>query len=172
MDKLRLVNVFNFLIIVALMVAISYFLVKKNLLPHYINKISTFITQQTDKNVSILQQRISSLKKELKALQEENELLKAKLNSLEKNRSKQKQQIDKKLLKDHLLKHLPQYEELFPGKKPNSGILGGKWIFYDLDIISDNKVRAYYEDGHINGRINLHFVIGDKGKVKWELAER
>ncbi|MFH0925245.1 MAG: hypothetical protein V1872_06380 [bacterium] len=200
MSRIRFFNIFNFLIIFILTMVISYLLLKETLfIPHSVNKVpnqsrqeSTYQAEKGNQNYLKLQKKTLHLEKDLNILRKENETLKRTLNSFQKEDknpsaapsfSKNKEQktkdkelspLNKKVLKNRLLKNLPSYDELFPTKKGISEILGGKWIFYDLDIIAQDKVRAYYEDGHMNGKIDLKFTI-NKGKnntdkVVWELA--
>lgn len=40
----------------------------------------------------------------------------------------------------------------------------------DINLLEDNKVLAYFEDGHIGGRMTLKYEIND-GDIEWTVLE-
>ena len=61
-----------------------------------------------------------------------------------------------------LLKH--------PELIPYEGILGGTMFFAKLELLTDQWVLAYFEDGHINGYMLLKYELSN-GNIRWEVLD-
>ncbi|MGI6554257.1 MAG: hypothetical protein ACOX2P_02430 [Bacillota bacterium] len=56
---------------------------------------------------------------------------------------------------------------------PFEPVVGGTMGFYskeDIHLLEDNKVLAYFEDGHIGGKMTLKYEIND-GHIEWTVLE-
>ncbi len=56
---------------------------------------------------------------------------------------------------------------------PHKGVLGGKMGFYFKDkihVLSDRRVFAYFEDGHVSGYAFLAYEIKDNN-ITWKLMD-
>lgn len=65
---------------------------------------------------------------------------------------------------------LMQHNELIPYE----GILGGVMRFsseIDIYVLSTSMVRAYFEDGHIDGLMLLEYQVSDGGKIQWKVVD-
>ncbi|NLN48682.1 MAG: hypothetical protein GX154_06260 [Clostridiales bacterium] len=68
-----------------------------------------------------------------------------------------------------IIDDLVRHDELIPHK----GVLGGKMGFYHKDniyVLSDRRVFAYFEDGHISGYAMLGYKIKDD-VITWEVID-
>lgn len=68
-----------------------------------------------------------------------------------------------------ILNDLKNHPELIP----TPGTMGGTMTFWPSEsrVISRNRVNAYFEDGHIGGRLLLEFAVRD-GVITWTVIER
>jgi hypothetical protein len=67
-----------------------------------------------------------------------------------------------------LVQDLMKHKELIPCK----GTVGGTPGFYDRDriaVLSKDHVTADYDDGHVEGTIELSFIVSN-GKVLWTVV--
>lgn len=56
---------------------------------------------------------------------------------------------------------------------PYGGILGGVMRFnseIDIYVLSTSMVRAYFDDGHIDGWMLLEYKVSDEGKIQWKVV--
>jgi len=54
---------------------------------------------------------------------------------------------------------------------PYEGILGGTMKIYNILVINRKWVVAYFEDGHIGGKLMLQYKIKNDEKIEWELID-
>ena len=125
-------------------------------------------------NILNLKQELNVVKKHDESLTKETDNLKMFLNRLLKPQSnlsvKEIEELKKKGLKypiADIIIDLSNHKELIPYK----GVLGGTMGFYDLKnirILSPDRIKAYFEDGHINGNILLEYQVSG-GKISWKV---
>ena len=68
---------------------------------------------------------------------------------------------------ENIISDLQKHGELIPYK----GVHGGKMGFYnpyDIWILTNKWVFAYFEDGHLSGYLLLEYNVTDDGKIQWK----
>lgn len=129
--------------------------------------------KQTDK-VNQLLEEYSSAKaidsETIKKLTDENEKLKAKLQSIADSDITIENHLQSyNITKEEILSDLEKHSELISFE----GVLGGKMQYFasESDVISTKWVLGYFEDGHIFGYSLLQYVIDDQGNIKWKVID-
>ncbi len=133
------------------------------------------------KNTNVLlNERIVHLLEEKEKIREANKKLQTSMNYYRKKTlhqsmlsSKGIAELREKGLKDpvkEIRADLMNRNELIPYK----GVLGGTMRFaseIDIHILSTRWVRAYFEDGHIDGWMLLEYHISEEGTISWEVID-
>ena len=141
-----------------ILVVLAFVLFLKNI--SYKSKLIS--TQQHEK---MLTTEIEDLKN---SLDESEKLLKSQslLRNWDLKRLKEKGLRDP--IKD-IITDLIKHKELIPYK----GVLGGVMHFYEsgIYVLTPKWVYAYFEDGHIAGRMLLEYQVSDEGKISWRVVD-
>ena len=65
-------------------------------------------------------------------------------------------------------------DNLFNNPKliPYSGVLGGTMRFWKVTLLGDRWAIAYFEDGHVAGRVLLKYTIKKDNSIKWTIMDQ
>ena len=65
-------------------------------------------------------------------------------------------------------------EDLFNNPKliPYAGVLGGTMRFWKVTLLGDRWAIAYFEDGHVGGRVLLKYTIKKDHTIKWTILDK
>lgn len=148
--------------------------------------VFTVIFAKRQDNLAVIEQKIVQLETEKNELKSKEEEMRKKVTGLESELEKSLQIINSFPVNNpdilsslrrqgfggsiqDIIDDLTKHDELIPHK----GVLGGKMGFYHKEriyILSDRRVFAYFEDGHISGYALLGYKIKDDA-ISWEVID-
>ncbi len=69
----------------------------------------------------------------------------------------------------NLIEDLSRHPELIPYKS----VLGGHMRFFkdEIYVLTSRWVLAYFEDGHIAGKMLLEYSVADDGTISWKVLQ-
>ena len=128
----------------------------------------TNLTQNLTDNSSLLYERGGIINEKTDSIKK-YKLIERKFNQLEISIS------DRDYLKELGIKD-PETELLNDLKKqkniiPYKGILGGTMKIRNILVINRKWAVAYFEDGHVGGKLMLEYKIKNDAKIEWKLID-